>query len=452
MKFKLLLTILSLNLLSVSLLAKKLPLLKISENKSYLVTEDGKPFFWLGDTAWELIHKLNEDETNRYLDDREQKGFTIIQTVILAEQDGLRKPNASGEIPLIDLDPTKPNEKYFKHVDFVLKQAEKRNLYVGLLPTWGDKWNLKWGVGPEIFTPENAEAYGKYLGERYKNQNNIVWILGGDRPPENETHKKIIRAMAKGIQSVDTSHLITYHISGYNIATNYFNDDWLDINMFQAKHGKDSEPYNFVWKAKEVKPVRPVINGEPRYENIPNNFKPELGWISDADVRKSAYWSYLAGAAGFTYGCNDVWQMYSIDDHPVIFARTGWEAALQLPGAQQMKHIKKLFTTIPWQQLQNNQTVILSENNPGQKFMMAATSVTKDIMLVYTPEGEKIKVDLTCLKPEKLLAYWYNPRSGESKLAGEFTNTEKPELTPWSHGEGSDFILVIVGENTGYQF
>jgi len=425
--------------------------LKISDNDRFLVKSDGQPFFWLGDTAWELIHRLNEDETRRYLDDREQKGFTIIQTVILAELDGLRKPNAKGDLPLFELDPTKPNEKYFKHVDFVLKQAEKRNLYVGLLPTWGDKWSQKWGVGPEIFTPANAKAYGKYLGERYKNQKNIIWILGGDRTPENENHKEIIRAMAKGIKSADKNHLLTYHISSAKIASNYFNEDWLDIDMLQTQHRKVSEAYNYVWKAKESKPVRPVINGEPRYENIPVNFsKPEEGWVNDADVRKSAYWSYLAGAAGFTYGCNDIWQMYSTDNQPILFARTGWEAALQLPGAHHMRYVKKLFTAFPWQQLQNNQSVILNENSHGQQFMMAATTEAMDLMLVYTPVGKKIKVDLTVLNPENLKAYWYNPRSGKAKLAGEFTNTEKPELTPWSQGEGSDFILIVLGENDRY--
>jgi hypothetical protein len=144
--------------------------------------------------------------------------------------------------------------------------------------------------------------------------------------------------------------------------------------------------------------------------------------------------------------------MYSIGEHPVIFARTGWEAALQLPGAQQMKHVKKLFTALPWHQLENNQSVILNENNPGQQFMMAATSEKKDFMLVYTPVGEKVKVDLTVLKPKKLKAYWYNPRSGKSIPAGDFTNTDQPEITPWSHGEGSDFILVVMGDNSDIQF
>src|SRR5690349_17212374 len=94
--------------------------LKVSENKRYLVTEDGKPFFWLGDTAWELFHRLTREETEKYLKDRAAKKFTVIQAVVLAEENGLHAPNAYNEIPLENDDPTKPREAYFQHVDFVI--------------------------------------------------------------------------------------------------------------------------------------------------------------------------------------------------------------------------------------------------------------------------------------------------------------------------------------------
>jgi hypothetical protein len=123
----------------------------LSENKRFLVFEDGTPFFYLGDTAWELFHRLNKEETERYLENRREKGFTVIQAVVLAELDGLNTPNAEGEKPLIDNDPTKINEAYFQHVDWVIKKAEEKGLFIGLLPTWGDKWNKKWGVGPVSF-------------------------------------------------------------------------------------------------------------------------------------------------------------------------------------------------------------------------------------------------------------------------------------------------------------
>jgi hypothetical protein len=141
-----------------------LPRLAVSENKRFLVTASGQPFFWLGDTAWELFHRLNREEAERYLQNRAKLRFTVIQAVVLAELDGLEDPNPYGERPLVDNDPTKPNEAYFAHVDWIVSRANALGMYVGMLPTWGDKWNRKWGVGPEIFTVTNAEAYGEASG------------------------------------------------------------------------------------------------------------------------------------------------------------------------------------------------------------------------------------------------------------------------------------------------
>ena len=140
---KTVLSILFLVMITLSTTGQKLSPLKISDDKHYLVTQDNKPFFWLGGTAWEMIHRLNRQEVDKYLTDRAEKGFTVIQTVILAELDGLNTPNAYGDKPLIDNDPSKLNENYFKHVDYIISKAEELGLYIGLLPTWGDKFNKK---------------------------------------------------------------------------------------------------------------------------------------------------------------------------------------------------------------------------------------------------------------------------------------------------------------------
>jgi hypothetical protein len=124
-----------------SICGQQLPLIKISDDKRFLVTQNDKPFFWLGGTAWELIHRGNREEIDHYLTDRANKGFTVIQTVILAELDGLNTPNAYGHTPLIDHNPTRINEDYFEHVDYVINKAEEVGIYIGLLPTWGDKFN-----------------------------------------------------------------------------------------------------------------------------------------------------------------------------------------------------------------------------------------------------------------------------------------------------------------------
>lgn len=425
---------------------QNLPLLKISHDSKYIVTQDNEPFFWLGGTAWELIHRLNREEVDTYLADRAKKGFTVIQTVILAELNGLDTPNAYGEKPLINNDPTKVNVKYLEHVDYVLKKASELGLYIGLLPTWGDKFNKKWGVGPEIFTSRNALVYGETIAKRFLSYKNIIWILGGDRIPENENHYAIIRAMAQGIKKVDSVHLMSYHPVGSKKAIDYFNEEWLDLDMYQSGHSRTAKEYSYVIESKQFKPSRPVINGEARYENIPDRFwenKP-YGWLDDWDVRVSAYWSIIAGAAGYTYGCNDIWQMYDVHRTPIISARTGWQAALHLPGATHMKYMKEVFELINWQKLKYKPSLIINNNPEDEAHIVCAMAEDQDVVVAYSPKGKAIHIDLSKMPSDKIIAYWYNPRSGKISPIGNIETATPYEFKPWSSGRGSDFLLILV--------
>lgn len=220
------------------------PALEVSGNGRWLQHTDGRPFFYLGDTAWELFHRLNREEADRYLKDRAAKGFTVIQAVALAEQDGLRVANAYGHLPLIDMDPTRPaveegpGNDYWDHVDDVVDKAAELGMFVGLLPTWGDKWQgVRGGRGPVVFNPENARVYGEWLGRRYADRP-LIWILGGDRNIESDADRAIIVSMARGLRAGDGGkHLITFHPRGPSMSSVYFHDaDWLDFNMNQSSH------------------------------------------------------------------------------------------------------------------------------------------------------------------------------------------------------------------------
>jgi hypothetical protein len=216
---------------------------------------DGTPFFYLGDTGWELFHRLSYSEAEKYLENRRQKGFTVIQAVILAELDGLNTPNRNGDRPLINNDPQRPNESYFAFVDSVIRLAEGKGIFIGLLPTWGDKVDKSsWGTGPVIFNPENALAYGKYVGGRYKDFPNIIWINGGDRPGGRNAagtgdNFPVWDALGKGIKSADPNHLMTYHPWGEKSSSAWFhNCEWLDFNMAQTGHGQRSYAiYRITW-------------------------------------------------------------------------------------------------------------------------------------------------------------------------------------------------------------
>ena len=334
------------------------PRLKISPNRRFLIQPDGSPFFYLGDTAWELFHRLNREEADRYLENRARKGFTVIQAVALAELDGLNAPNAYGHRPLIDNDPTKPDVKdgpqndYWDHVDYIVEQANARGLFIGFLPTWGDKWNKKWGVGGGSFTPENAARYGEWLGRRYQDRA-IIWILGGDRPVETDQHRAIIRAMALGLAKGDGgAHLKTFHPPGGNGSSTWWHDDdWLDFNMRQNGHVAEyTGRYDQTRADYDRSPVKPVLDGEPIYEDHPVSFDAKkLGHSIAADVRRPLYWDLFSGACGHTYGHHSVWQMYDPQrGQPINNPLLPWFEAIDQPGAGQMQHAKHLLLSRPF--------------------------------------------------------------------------------------------------------
>jgi hypothetical protein len=203
--------------------------LQVSGDRRFLVHADGSPFSWLGDTAWELFHRLTSGDAGAHLEQRASLGFTVVQAVALAEFDGLRSPNAYGHRSLLEDDPARPDVKegpgndYWDHVDWIIARANALGIRVGLLPTWGDKWNKKWGQGPEIFTPENAAAYGTWIGRRYKDAG-VIWIHGGDRPVENDRHRAVVDAMARAIRAASPGRLMTFHPTGGKGSAESFHD------------------------------------------------------------------------------------------------------------------------------------------------------------------------------------------------------------------------------------
>jgi len=434
--------------------------LKVSENKRFIVHADGTPFFWLGDTAWELFHRLNRQEVDNYLENRRQRRFTVIQAVALAEMDGLNAPNAYGQRPLIDKDPTKPNEAYFKHVDYVVNKAQDKGIYIGMLPTWGSNWNKKWGVGPEVFTPANAEVYGQWLGSRYKDKPNIIWILGGDRPIENDTHRQIIRAMAQGLRKGDGGrHLITFHPPGGSGSAQWFHDeDWLDFNMRQNGHVAEfTGRYDQTRVDYDRTPIKPVLDGEPLYEDHPVSFDAKkLGHSVAADVRRPLYWDLFSGAFGHTYGHHSVWQMWQPDRDPINNPLMPWYDAINQPGAAQMQHARALLESRPFLTRIPDQSVIVTDRVPtsvpgaGRYQFVATRDGSSSYAMVYSPIGRAFKVRMDVISGSNVKAWWFNPRTGQASEIGTFPNTGTREFLPPDAGEYLDWVLVLDDASNGF--
>lgn len=450
--------------------------IRVSTNQRYLMTTDGKPFFWLGDTAWELFHRLTREEAEEYLELRKQQGYNVIHAVALAEMDGLRQPNRYGDLPLIEEDPTRlavtpganpANETeydYWDHVDFIINRIAYKGMYVGLLPTWGDKVAHMWGDGPIVFNEANAEVYGATLAKRYKNNWNIIWILGGDRPgtytfkvegiEQEFDDRDIWRAMAKGIESVlGKDAFITYHPMGGTSSSAYFHtDSWLDINAFQSGHGsRETEVWDWVTRDLSMKPQKPTLDMEPCYEDHPVNpwdgkwTRAERGYFNAYDVRARIYRSVFAGGSGVTYGHHQIWQFLNTDLNPAINigdTLIGWQKAMKAEAATQMQYLKRLMLSRPYFDRVDDQSLIAGDRGVNYTDLIVATRHEKGLYaFVYLPENKPVSIDLSKLSGSTKSISWFDPRTGKT-LAG-FSTTATGVMSFIPPKEGKDWVLII---------
>lgn len=406
--------------------------LRVSANGRHFETTGGKPWFWLGDTAWSLLTAYTPQEEDRYLAARAKTGFTIVQVVAVwdggtGSENGIN-PNAdtAGVQPWKNHDPLQPNEQYWKNVDRMVETARRDGLYIGLLPAWGS-----YVVNTKMLTMQNAEAYGRWIGQRYKNDPNIVWIAGGDRDviwygPGSEKYQNTVnvwRALAKGLQEGDGgSHLIMLHPGG--VLRNNQAEKWLAADMIQTWAWYKDIPKN-VTVDYNLKPTKPVILAEGAYEGGPEYpTRP----ITPLLVRKQAYWTYLSGGF-YTYGQNASWRK-----------SPDWEAQLNSPGAQNMGVLRKLFEKLKWWELQPNQQLFAAGEGTGADYNAAAVSADKTWAMVYLSSATTVQLRLDQLKTGKLKATWIDPRSGARKSAGTLAAKKESFNTPsgWE-----DAVLLI---------
>lgn len=418
-------------------------MLKVSDNGRFLVYHDGRPFFYLGDTAWELFHRLNREQSDLYLANRAEKGFTVIQAVVLAELDGLGTPNAYGDLPLIDRDIERPNEAYFRHVDYIVDKAASLGLYIGMLPTWGDKVGL---APPKPIREHNARRYGRFLGRRYADKP-IIWILGGDRDAEGVV--EIWNELAGGLEEGDDGrNLMTFHPGSTRHSSTWFHHvDWLDFNMVQSGHAIDNANFLLIQREYNHLPPKPCMDGEPTYEDVPGD-KPADRTVNSFHVRRNAYWSVFAGSHGHTYGDHPIWQMYEPPRKPLWEVRTAWHQALDIPGAFQMRHLKALMLSRPYLPRIPDQRVLLSGSSEG----LDRVQVTRDgairqsdatYMMAYFPQHRRVQIDVGKISAGRLCGWWFNPRDGRAEHHWEFPNGGVMEFQPPTQVEGEDWVLVV---------
>jgi uncharacterized protein DUF4038/collagenase-like protein with putative collagen-binding domain len=440
--------------------ATALPELRVADNDRFLVTADGAPFFWLGDTAWELYHRTTRAEAVTYLDNRAALGFNVVQAVALSELDGLGTPNSHGDTPFVDGDLTKPavtegadpaddeQYDYWDHVDYVVSSAAERGIYTAMLPAWG-----RWVVDDGVLDEGNAQAYGEFLGARYK-ESRIVWVLGGDRPADGveDVWRALARGIAIGASGTEdySTVLMTYHPRGDEGSSSkpFHDEPWLDFNMQQNGHCRDDEAWLPIAADYDLQPTKPVLDGEPLYESHPGFCDSQTDHSTDYDVRKLAWWEVFAGAFGHTYGNHAIWQMWTPDRDPVTDPLRPWYEALDEPGGAQMRHLRSLVESRPFLDRIPDQALLASDPGGDGEHVQATRGADGGYAFVYSAVGNPFSVTMSALSGTEVLAHWYDPRTGEATAIGRFPTEGTQEFTPPARGQ--DWTLVLDDAARGF--
>jgi hypothetical protein len=414
--------------------------LKVSSNGRYLVDQQGDPFLMIGDAPQALIINASVDEAELLLANRAAHGFNTVWINLLTAEYGGGRADAStfdGLKPFTTTgDFSTPNEAYFARSDEIIRLAGNHGITVILDPAeTGSMISVMRTNGVD-----KCKAYGRYLGNRYKSFDNIVWMSGSDfQSWRTESDNVVVKAVAEGIKETDSRHIHTLQLN-YFVSSSLDNVLWTDLVTLNAAYTY-YPPYAEVLKDYNRTPVVPVFLIESDYEF-------ENGADSER-LRRQEYWSLLSGACGYVFGNGYIWPITN-----------GWKNNLDTIGVIEFGYCRALFESRPWHTLVPDQAHTLVTAGYGtywpggtpssgisqNDYVTAASTPDGKLALVYIPTARTITVDLAGLSGA-ITARWYDPTTGTYQpIAGSpFPNTGSQAFTtPGVHADGAgDWVLVL---------
>lgn len=453
--------------------------LKVSSNGRYLIDQNNKPFRIQGDAGWDIAQKVTLAELRTYLDDRQAKGFNTILTYWGISMDYVLNNTtcpgalgASGARPfLLDAagnpwngamataDFSSPNAAYFAWIDTIVAEAAARNmvvlfgaLYLGYNNGAADGW---WqALNNSKNTQAVSFAFGQFLGNRYKDDPNVIWYLGADMLPaagsegETRTLKVLQGIKAAGATQLWTAHYVHEYLSTDESAFAPFMD--IEHVYTHGSYPSLGPTYPLARLGYQHTPALPAFLMETTYEG-------EHG-VTAAQIREYMWGAALGAIGGVVFGNNPVW-LFDTARNP------GWIPALNSTGADDMKRMGALLDLVPWQRLvpsglAGTSSVVTAGagtygswntggSSGGDDYVVAAADASGSAILAYVPSPHTggVTIDLSLLAAA-VHARWYDPTTGASVvIAGSpFPNTSAHAFTvpATAHADGShDWVLVL---------
>jgi hypothetical protein len=415
-------------------------LMTLDATRKFLVNSiTGKPVFITGEDAFSLQAQLSDGDIQFYLNDRGTRGFNAIWVGLVDNTYNNHPPHDFyGNVPFSGADFTNENPAYWARVDQTLTWAAAQGITVLANPAFVG-YGCTQGYCPSYRKAAVSvlTAYGQFLGNRYKNYSNIIWLIGGDADPTDKNVHSKLAALANGIRSADTVHLITTEsYRGYSSEQVWKGAPWLDLDAIYE------QPSNIVARAKAdyQAAVHPVFMLEDWYEGEHS--------MTELEVREEGYWAVLSGSTlGRLFGNFAIWD----------FSWTGatnspWKPQLGAEGSREQARLGRLFRSREhWKLVPDIKHQVLTAGyGSGNTLAVAARTSDGQTIIAYIPNGNAtaVTIDLRKITDAKSSAvcWWFNPRDGSTTRIGALPTTGTHVFTP---PDANDWVLVLDGQSPG---
>lgn len=414
--------------------------LKVAPGGRGLVDQSGRPFLLVGDAAWSLIAQLSDQHADAYLADRRQRGFNAVLVNLIEHQFSAGAPRDFYHIlPFTGRPFATPNEAYFAHADHVIRTAARLGMLVLLAPNYlgwacGDQG---WCVETQAATLVEMHAWGRYVGNRYRGYDNILWVIGGDTDPTRVRAK--MQAMVNGILQADDRHLLTAHNTRKQMAIEAWRGArWLTVNDIYTP----GLEYSYAQQAYDVTPPLPFFLIEARYEH-------DKGTTAQA-LRAESYWTVLGGGFGHVFGNCPIWTFGAPGTHHFC-ATTNWAVELGGQGSRDMGRFGALFASRHWSSLvpdTGHAVLTAGYGKYGRSdYATAAWAADSSSIIAYLPTARPVTVSGSRLAGPTLAAWWYDPGTGIATLIGDFPTAGTLTFTPPADG---DWVFVADSRRFGF--
>ncbi len=433
--------------------SRQAPRLVVTPDGRHFARSDGRSFFWVGDTAWPLLHHATRSEIGAYLDDRAKKRFSVIQVCLVPEMGGLDRPNREGQVPFLGGDPMKPNPGWFDLADWFVKMAGDMGFQVALSPVW--EGYVAGTPAPPLFTPAAAESYGRWLGERFRRRPNVIWMLGGER--DFTLGFATWQSLAAGLKagSGEPSPVITCQPgAGETAGSSLHGQPWLTFDTVPGHPAIHAGARAMLG----LEPAKPFVSATSTSEGAPAPSGKSEARITADEVRRDWYGALFSGAAGINYSAQEVRLVWAPELEPSAKSGTAaspvaqmhWTNALAYPGSAQLKLLRALTESRPWHLIVSDPALVVAPKSEGLNSIASLRATDGSTALCYLPNGGEVVVDLGRLAGASISGTWWSPSSGGTSGAGRFERAGNRVFKAPTSGPGQDWVLVLDDVSRGF--